>query len=221
MTRIDPVCVPQPILTSPLQNKDYTLIIDKSASMIATDTPTGQSRWKACEETVIGLANKIIKLDSDGIDLYLFNGKVSYHPAIKKADDVKKVFEEDPEGNTLLEPVLDQALKNFFAKRRDDTVKSNGEMILIVTDGEPQDRPKVATTIIDATKKLQPQDKLSIAFIQVGKDAGATAYLQALDDDLKKSYGATKDIVKTYTMAQVGDKGLNQVLTEIIEETAS
>lgn len=46
-----------------LENRDYTLIIDKSGSMSLTDQPGGQSRWVAMQESTLALASKCEQLD--------------------------------------------------------------------------------------------------------------------------------------------------------------
>lgn len=54
-----------------LENRDYTLIIDKSVSMATTDQKGGKSRWVASQES-IALASKCEQFDADGITVYFF-----------------------------------------------------------------------------------------------------------------------------------------------------
>ena len=58
-----------------LENRDYTLIIDKSGSMSTKDKPGGASRWQIMQESALALAHKCEELDPDGITVYLFSGK--------------------------------------------------------------------------------------------------------------------------------------------------
>jgi hypothetical protein len=58
-----------------LENRDYTLIIDKSGSMATKDKPGGSSRWQIMQESTLALASKCEELDPDGMTIYLFSGK--------------------------------------------------------------------------------------------------------------------------------------------------
>ena len=43
-----------------LENRDYTLIIDKSGSMATPDQKGGRSRWVAAQESTLALAIDIL-----------------------------------------------------------------------------------------------------------------------------------------------------------------
>jgi hypothetical protein len=135
---------------------------------------------------------------------------------------VEQVFlENDPVGTTNLAAVLQDALNNFFQRRAaGDTAQAGekgGETILVITDGEPDDRRAVIDVIINATQKLDRDEELAISFIQVGNDAGATAFLKALDDQLE-GVGAKFDICDTMTIDDMGDMSLAEVLLAAIED---
>jgi hypothetical protein len=63
----------------------------------------------------------------------------------------------------------------------------------------PDDEAAAAKVIRDAANKQETDDALTILFVQVGKDAGAAAYLRKLDDQLT---GAKFDIVDAKTMEE-------------------
>ena len=50
-----------------LENRDYTLMIDKSSSMATADEPGGKTRWELAQESTIALAQKCEEIDPDGI----------------------------------------------------------------------------------------------------------------------------------------------------------
>ena len=58
-----------------MQDRDYTLIIDKSGSMSTPDQPGGRSRWDAAQESTLALARKCEQFDPDGITVYLFSSR--------------------------------------------------------------------------------------------------------------------------------------------------
>jgi hypothetical protein len=200
-----------------LENRDYTLIIDKSGSMSTVDTPNGQSRWSAAQESTFALASKCEKFDPDGITVYLFSGKFRRFDNVTSAK-VAQIFQEnDPVGSTNLTAVLLDAINSYFKLKSSGQAKSGGETILVITDGEPDDRKGVFETIIDATRRMDRDEELAITFIQVGKDAQATKFLQALDDQLEE-VGAKFDIVDTITIQDMEDMSLSEVLLNAIHD---
>jgi vWA found in TerF C terminus len=200
-----------------LDNRDYTLIIDKSGSMSTKDKPGGASRWQIMQESALALAHKCEELDPDGITIYLFSGKFKRYDNVTAAK-VTTIFQEnDPSGRTDLAGVLTDAFANYFNRKAQGQTATNGEIILVVTDGEPDDRKAVMQVILDATQKLDRDEELAISFIQVGIDAAATQFLKILDDDLGKA-GAKFDIVDTITMNDMEDLTLKEVLLSAISD---
>lgn len=53
-----------------LDQRDCTLIIDKSGSMSIKDRAGGKSRWNAMQESTLALASKCEEVDPDGITVY-------------------------------------------------------------------------------------------------------------------------------------------------------
>lgn len=203
-------------MTNQLKDRDYTLIIDKSGSMATNDTTSG-TRWKAAQEATLGLANKINEFDPDGITVYPFSSNFKRYDNVTP-EKVSQVFaENEPNGGTDLARVLKDALANFFTRRAAGQTKANGETILIVTDGTPDNGPAVAHEIIEASKKLTRDEELAIGFVQVGKDTAATAYLKSLDDDLQKQ-GAKFDIVDAITIEEMGEMNLSDMLLKVITD---
>lgn len=107
--------------------------------------------------------------------------------------------------------MLVDATNSYFQRKAAGQTKPNGETILVVTDGEPDDRRSVMEAIINATRKMERDEELGISFIQVGKDSGAKSFLKALDDQLE-GVGAKFDICDTVTMDEMADMSLAEVL---------
>jgi vWA found in TerF C terminus len=200
-----------------LENRDYTLIIDKSGSMATKDKPGGSSRWQIMQESTLALASKCEEFDPDGITIYLFSGKFKRYDNVTAAR-VGTIFQEnDPSGRTDLAAVLADAVNNYFQRKATGQTPANGEIILVVTDGEPDDRKAVMQVILDASQKLDRDEELAISFIQVGMDEAATKFLKILDDDLGRA-GAKFDIVDTITMHDMEDLTLKEVLLSAIND---
>jgi len=196
-----------------LQNRDFTIIIDKSGSMATPDMPNGKSRWAACQESVLALATKVEQFDPDGLTVYAFNNSFKRYENVTAAK-VSDVFKEnEPQGGTDLDGVLSHALNDYFTRKSAGTTKANGDLIIVVTDGEPNDRKAVSRVIVEATKKMDKDEELAIGFIQIGKDGAAQQFLKSLDDDLT-GQGAKFDIVD----AQTADDLENRPFTESLEK---
>lgn len=199
------------------QDRDYTLIIDKSGSMSTADQQSGKTRWDVAQESTMALARKCEQFDPDGITVYLFSGKYRRYDNVT-SDKVTQIYQEnEPMGRTDLASVLQDAVDNYFQRKVNNQAKSGGETILVVTDGEPDDRKAVMRTIIDASRKLDRDEELAISLIQVGKDKTATQFLKALDDQLETA-GAKFDIVDTITIEDMEDMTLAEVLLNAIQD---
>ncbi|MFM2064168.1 MAG: hypothetical protein RLZZ507_3839 [Cyanobacteriota bacterium] len=200
-----------------LENRDYTLIIDKSGSMATPDQKGGRTRWLAAQESTLALASKCEQFDPDGITIYLFSGRFKRYENVTSAKVAQIFRENDPSGTTDLAGVLKHATDDYFQRKSSGQTKENGETILVVTDGEPDDRKAVMKVIIEASRQLDRDEELAISFIQVGTDPQATRFLKVLDDELQ-SAGAKFDICDTVTMDDMEDMSLSEVLLNAITD---
>lgn len=199
------------------QDRDYTLIIDKSGSMSTPDQLGGKTRWDTAQESTLALARKCEQFDPDGITLYLFSGRFRRFENVT-SQKVAQIFQEnDPSGSTNLADVLKHATDDYFERKASGQTKPNGETILVVTDGEPDDRKGVMRVIIEASRHMDRDEELAISFIQVGTDQTATRFLKALDDDLQTA-GAKFDICDTITLDDMEGMTLTEVLLNAIQD---
>lgn len=200
-----------------MSDRDYTLIIDKSGSMSTPDQVGGRSRWEIAQESTLALARKAEQFDPDGITVYVFSGRFKRYDDVTSAKVAQIFLENDPSGTTNLAGVLQDALNNYFQRKAAGKSKPNGETILVITDGEPDDRKAVFEVIIHATRQMERDEELGISIIQVGLDAQATKFLKALDDQLQ-SVGAKFDICDTVTLDDLEEMSLVDVLTNAITD---
>jgi hypothetical protein len=200
-----------------LENRDYTLMIDKSSSMATSDSPDGKTRWQIAQESTVALAQKCEEIDPDGITVYLFSGRFRRYDNVT-SDKVSRIYQDnEPMGRTDLASVLQDGLDNFFQRRAANQTKHNGETFLIITDGAPTDHKAVIRLIIEATQKIDRDEELAISLIQVGRDKQATAFMKALDDQLQAA-GAKFDIVDTITIDEMQNMSLTDVLLNAITD---
>lgn len=200
-----------------MEDRDYTLIIDKSGSMSTPDQSGGKSRWDAAQESTLALARKCEQFDPDGITVYLFSGRFKRYDNVTSSK-VAQIFQEnDPMGTTNLAGVLQDATDNYFRRKAAGQTKPNGETILVITDGEPDDRKAVMRVIIEASRHMERDEELAISLIQVGTDATATRFLKVLDDELQGA-GAKFDIVDTIGLDDMENMTLAEVLLSAIQD---
>lgn len=203
-----------------LQDRDYVVVLDRSGSM---DEPSGKgtkSRWESAEEATVCLSRTIAKFDKDGIDAYVFWDRFKRYGNVTP-DTVAQIFkEQSPNGGTSLSPVLNDVLygpEGHFTKKKAGTLKANGTMVLVVTDGQPSDQGETAKLITKAANSIDRDAELAFSFIQIGNDPNATKFLKSLDDDLQ-AQGAKYDIVDTKTVEEIGDMSLQDVLLAALND---
>jgi len=196
-------------------DRDYTLIIDQSGSMSTIDEIGGKSRWEKAQDSTLALAQTCEEYDEDGITVYVFSSRFTRYDHVTSAK-VSQIFRENvPGGTTNLAIVLQDAINNYFRRKAAEETKPAGETILVVTDGEPDDRAAVFDTIINATHKMDQAQELAISLIQVGSDPKVAKFLRAIDDQLQ-SVGAKFDICSTVNLAQLQEMSLSDVLLKAI-----
>ncbi len=196
-------------------NRDYTLIIDKSGSLTTDDDGIGKTRWEIAQESTLALAKKCDEIDPDGITVYVYSGRFRRYDNVT-ADKITEIYaQNEPMGKSDLKSVLKDALDNYFKRKVKGETKPNGETMLIITDGIPDEPKEIMKLIISATKKMDRDEELGISFIQIGKDKKATEYFTALDDLLENA-GAKFDIVDTVSMEKMQNMSLTDVLLNAV-----
>lgn len=200
-----------------MKDRDYTLIIDRSGSMSTPDQAGGRTRWAAAQESTLALARKCEQFDPDGITVYVFAGRFKRYDDVTSGKVEQIFMENDPNGTTNLASVLQDAINHYFQRKASGNTKPAGETILVITDGEPDDRRAVMEVIISATRQMERDEELAISFIQVGNDPAATKFLTALDDQLE-GVGAKFDICDTVTIQDMEDMSLTDVLLNAIAD---
>jgi len=206
------------LLPEQLRGRDYTLIIDRSGSMSTKDVLGGKSRWQAVQETTLALARYIASIDADGITVYTFSTKFKRYDEVKTEDRVREIFSKDPIGDTNLAEVLKHAIDDYFQRKANEKAKPNGEIFLIITDGEPDNKQAVRELIKDTTYKIERDEEIGISLIQIGNDQDATRFLKELDNELE-NLGAKFDICNTLTFEELADyDSLEEVLLSAIND---
>jgi hypothetical protein len=152
----------------------------------------GKTRWQEAQETILGIAAALGEFDSDGIDVVVFGGGVNLIEGVTAAK-VSEVFAtRSPRGSTPLAEAL-----TVVVKKQKSTGKNT--VAIIFTDGEPDDRAAVESTIVNASNALEKDEALTFLFVQIGNDAGAAKFLDHLDDGLSSAKFDIVDAINAAT----------------------
>ncbi len=204
-----------------LENRDYTVIAAKTAASVLPTSPGFASSWVAAHDAVMALVGKCEELDPDGITLYISSrqdpsGSFKQYKKVTP-DKLEQLFEANypPEGLKLLDG-LQAALDDYFVRKAAGQTKLNGEIIIVLIDGEPLDRMAIVKAIVHATQKMEHAQELGIGFAQIGNDLIARGFLTALDEDLRSKAGAKFDIVNTRVLETIGENCLTEFLLDVI-----
>jgi len=189
----------QPATTTPVVNAnnfelnkgdDFIIALDISGSMQASDCPGGLSRLKYSLEQFRTFVGEAAKYDTDGVSLYAFGIDVHQFSDVspeKLEETVNKLASMRLESGTMTDKVILAAYEEHVARKNEQTV------LMVFTDGEPNDQDAVFKVIADITNKVKDEREFNISFLTVGnRSASLEAFLAKLDDALP---GAKYDIV--------------------------
>lgn len=187
---------------------DFIVGLDASGSMNTRSTRyPGKTRWEEAQETIFGISSALNKLDSDGIDIVVFGGRVDMHSGVT-ADKIADIFaDREPGGGTPLA----EAVSKVVAKQA--STKKN-TVAIFFTDGAPDNQAAVVDVIQRAANNLEKDEALTFLFVQIGDDAGAAKFLAHLDDGLNAKF----DIVDTVTAAKAESMSAIDLINKAIND---
>jgi hypothetical protein len=196
-----------------LANYDYGVAVDKSGSMSnpGIHAPT---RWDEAQETTQAVANKAAQYDTNGIDVIPFNNSHKIYQGVLPSAIAQIFVENDPMGGTDTASMLSGVFAQYLASDR-----SKPYLLVVITDGEPNDKDAVKQVIRDFAEQLRPNeagddtDEFGLLFLQVGNDVEATAFLHDLDNNLNAKF----DIVDTKTFDEAENMPLAELLLQALE----
>ncbi|GAA5917041.1 hypothetical protein JCM5296_001824 [Sporobolomyces johnsonii] len=182
---------------APLARYDLCILVDDSPSMVA--------HWEETRTALMGVVEKCLSYDSDGIDLHFMNGGDEFRlQNVTSSNVVASTFDKvQPFGSTPTGVVMDEILRDYVEKVEDARAartKVKPLLLLVLTDGRADDPDMVKDILVEFAARLDevraPPYQLGIQFVQIGDDPEAAAFLKELDDDLKPQLGV-RDMVDT------------------------
>jgi Mg-chelatase subunit ChlD len=166
----------------------FIFALDVSRSMGMTDCPAGQSRIQYAKESAKLFASEAAKYDPDGADYFTFGATVT--PYLNQTEAQAHALIDKIEAN---EGSTDTAGVIAAAWKRAQELRAGGVtdniVLMIVTDGAPNDAEAVKTTIRGIADSLENGEDFGIVFLTVGNiDSGLRSFLTDLDDDLNAKH---------------------------------
>ncbi len=206
-----------------LRDRDYSFILGGAQRHYAV--PALGDCWQAAQTAIYKLVRACDVLDQDGIFLYT--------PAIDDQGDrgfsrytnvtgqqLPKLlgYHLPPEPLDLSE-VLDDALDHYYRRKREGLTKANGEIILALFDGEPENQRKLVKALVRATYHVDQPDELGIGLLQIGNNSIAEGFFSLLAEDLSLAR-ARHSIVKFAKVDSLKLDGLADFLSQVIGKPA-
>lgn len=184
---------------------DWIVLFDHSGSMKeASHRFPSRSRWQELQEDAMVLVREAAKYDADGITVIAFSGAPRIFDNVKE-DAIAKLFAEvEPRGSTDLTAALRLAIDKRASSQKN-------AVVLVYTDGIPDDKPSAFRLIDDAGKKYG-RPGIGFCFIQVGQNAEARSFLDSINSSLSTDVTAVVDAGQSenLSLGQLGWLAQNQ-----------
>ena len=198
-----------------LQGRDLVVLIDRSGSMGTTDCPQAVSRWEWCKQQTMQLSADVQQVFPRGFSVVLFN---NHTKAIDNADwhTIAEAFQNNqPDGGTDTAGAVSAQFQNYWAHKKDNETSTKPLVVLVITDGAPNDPNRLRKTLIAAANDITRADEISVVFVQVGEDNQASAYLEDMTRNLNQE-GAKFNIVRSVLFETVEQRGLFNALADAL-----
>jgi len=187
-----------------LANHDLAIIVDRSGSMSTQDCPGGLSRWQWCSRQASALAQAAAQASS-AIAVMFFNHELQIFDNVSPANLPTLFNSYAPAGGTILAAPLVAQLDRYFSKR------SKPLIIVVISDGIPQDTSVLAPIISDASDSLHYAGEVTISFLLIGNQINAAQFRGLLGESDGGSIrnGGMVDVINFKNLVS---KGIKQTL---------
>lgn len=202
-TQLDEPGVEQRWDTSLIKEWHTVFIIDNTNSMSLPAKRGGKlSRWDMVRAAMRYAAEVGAREDEEGVDVhFLLRDDQLKRLNVKSGSTILKVIDNvklsRSGGLTFFEPILTRILSRytteFEAYRRGVRVEEPKPLdLIILTDGEANDKTETRNRLVSTAKKLDELDassrQVGIQFVQVGDDPNATKFLDSLGKSIRDKY---------------------------------
>lgn len=166
----------------------FIFALDVSRSMGMTDCPGGLSRIEFSKEQAKVFASEAGKYDPDGADYFTFGHSVKSYLNQTPEEAIKLISSlQANEGSTDTAGVIRAAWERAKELRANGV--TDNIVLMVITDGEPNDREAVKVVIREIAETLTNGEEFGISFLTVGNiDSGLQSFLTELDDTLNAKH---------------------------------
>jgi len=189
-----------------LKNYDIVILIDQSGSMGETVDGSGLSKWEWCSNQLTSFASQALASTGKRFTIGTFNHTYNIRHNCSPQEVEDTFTRNKPGGGTELATPLNNVLTEYINGTRAQPL-----LVVVLTDGMPNDPEQVESTIIDISKRVASPDQIQIVMFEIGNDASGQALLTMLDAGLERA-GARYDIVEFAAFNQLQRLGLKQAL---------
>lgn len=197
-----------------LHNRDYIVILARSAYSKYPAPPNLDRAWEKAQALITALAQKCEEYDPDGITVYT-TSMVCQRFDHTTSDKIAEVFAQCSRLEVVnVTDVLQEAIAEYFSSKAAGKAKTNGLIILVILDCEPDDRMEMVRLIVETTEQVDSPEEMGISFLQVGSDLLARGFIKSLDNNLSAA-GAKLDIVDAKVLEEL-DLTSEDILTQVL-----
>jgi Mg-chelatase subunit ChlD len=194
-----------------LRDHQVVLIIDESGSM-GTQDCQGTTRWNWVARQSGKLAQAAKEACSD-LSIILFSS--GYQPMWHvNPDSIQAIFSRlGPGGGTELSAPLNAVFDRYF-KSRALNPDTKPLIVVVITDGYPQDRGRVVDTIAEAANATTHDGEIVVNFFLVDGSLSGSSWWEGLNSRLH----ARRDIVNLVEYFQLLRRGVVGALSEALKD---
>lgn len=205
-----------------LDGYEVVFLVDRSDSMEGGlgIGPQDISRWTWCRRELSNFAAFMENCSGSPREAVFkvvpFNGEFQINHAAKPLD-LERIFNEiTPRGTTNLYAPMQSVIQDYFDDHA--LAAKKGLLIIVLTDGLPNQGDKVDELIINTSKMMGRSDQVVISLIEVGKTEEADRLFSELDNELV-GRGASSDIVGAKHFEEVLRDGLKETIYQALAQT--
>jgi hypothetical protein len=187
---------------------NIVLIVDRSGSMsssVGSDDST--TKWEWCQSNIQNFTRDIAPLlDNNQLTLLFFDNDFT---TLRNCtpNTVQRIFHDlHPQGGTNMSAPMQSVFSEYFKARQPRPL-----LVVVLTDGIPNDPNSVEAAIITATKQMSDKAQLKVRFLEIGDEYTGGALLELVDNHLV-SQGAQYDIVDYASFDEVRKLGLARAM---------
>ncbi len=178
------------------------------------------SRWEWCRQQTADLSQAAHGVLPDGFELVLFAKDLLVYNNVE-ASAIPAIFSRTvPKGATHAAQALRTQFEEYFARRSALGNNAKPLLLVMITDGCPDNPGALRNVIADATWHMSSPDEIAILILQIGNDAKADKLLDQLSDSAL-SQVAKFSIVNAIPFAKLKKVGLTHALADAITDLPS